>query len=222
MSDTPPTVVAAFDLDGTLTEGGSVFKWLKRMGGTARTWRVVFWHMFALSWGALRSGEAADRAKESLFIGVLHGRSADAVEQMSKEFAAEHLASKGRQHTLDRLRWHLAEGHWVVVVSASPEMYVSEVARELKAHGAIGTRLAVDPLGRLTGGYLGRNCRGDEKMRRLALWIEETHLGDTVDLYAYGNSRGDRRMLAGADFAFDAGKLGPFGALRRFDRLSTP
>ena len=38
-------------------------------------------------------------------------------------------------------------------------------------------------------------------------------------LYAYGNSRGDRRMLRGATFPFDVGRLGPLGALRLFPRL---
>ena len=30
-------VVAAFDLDGTLTEGGSVFGWLRKVAGTVWT-----------------------------------------------------------------------------------------------------------------------------------------------------------------------------------------
>jgi hypothetical protein len=39
-------------------------------------------------------------------------------------------------------------------------------------------------------------------------------------LWAYGNSDGDRRLLAGADVGVDAGRLGPVGALRSFARLS--
>ncbi|MGC2169063.1 MAG: haloacid dehalogenase-like hydrolase, partial [Acidimicrobiales bacterium] len=82
--------------------------------------------------------------------------------------------------------------------------------------GGLGTRLAVDARDRLTGSYLGMNCRGKEKMRRLAEWIEENYPGGAPVVYAYGNSRGDRRMLGTATFPFNVGRLGRFGALRRF------
>ncbi|MDE3221963.1 MAG: haloacid dehalogenase-like hydrolase, partial [Acidobacteriota bacterium] len=83
----------------------------------------------------------------------------------------------------------------------------------------IGTRLALDARGHLSGGYLGRNCRGSEKLRRLREWMEQRQYpGDPV-LYAYGNSRGDRRLLSAATFPFDVGKLGRLGALRTFPRL---
>jgi hypothetical protein len=39
-------------------------------------------------------------------------------------------------------------------------------------------------------------------------------------LWAYGNSEGDRRLLAGADVGVDAGRLGRVGALRSFVRLA--
>ena len=39
-------------------------------------------------------------------------------------------------------------------------------------------------------------------------------------LWAYGNSRGDLRLLNAADHGVDAGKLGPLGRLRRFPRLA--
>jgi phosphatidylglycerophosphatase C len=221
MSDDTAALVAAFDLDGTLTEGGSVLKWLRFVGGNASTWSQVARRTIPLSWGALRSGDAADRAKEALLRAVLHGRDADEVDEMSKSFATRHLERHGRAQYLDRLQWHVSQGHRVVVVSASPSNYVNAVAELVGAESAIATRLAIDPLGRLTGGYLGKNCRGDEKQRRLAEWVG-VHVGEQCTLYAYGNSRGDRQMLESADFAFDAGKLGKLGAMRDFERLSTP
>ncbi|MEI8127711.1 MAG: HAD-IB family phosphatase, partial [Actinomycetota bacterium] len=107
----------------------------------------------------------------------------------------------------------------VVIVSASPEIYVQRVAEILGAHHAIGTRLAVNEKGQLGGGYDGANCRGAEKFRRLHAWLKENDSVDgKVELYAYGNSRGDRRLLAAANHAYDCGKLGRFGALRKFER----
>jgi hypothetical protein len=44
--------------------------------------------------------------------------------------------------------------------------------------------------------------------------------GEQPELWAYGNSRGDLRLLNAADHGVDAGLLGPLGRLRRFPRLS--
>lgn len=221
MSD-PSRVVAAFDLDGTLTDGGSVFRWLRYVTGGARTYAAATRLAGPIAWGALASGPAADRAKERLFSHLLAGLGADLVALKSVEFARTHVADRVRPACLERLHWHQGQGHHVVVVSASPELYVAEIGRLLGAEGTVATRLAVDPLGRLTGGYLGRNCRGEEKLRRLETFIERLELGGPAEIYAYGNSRGDRRMLAAADHGFDAGRLGPLGALRAYPRLSTP
>jgi phosphatidylglycerophosphatase C len=96
---------------------------------------------------------------------------------------------------------------------------VEVVAEALGAKGAIGTRLAVDARGKLTGSYLGQNCRGTEKMRRLSEWISEQDYSGEPVIYAYGNSRGDRRLLGGATHPFDVGRLGVVGALRKYPRL---
>jgi HAD superfamily hydrolase (TIGR01490 family) len=212
-------VVAAFDLDGSLTEGGSVWRWLRYLAGTGAVLRAAIPLSIPLMIGALRSGQWADHAKERLFGTLLIGRDVDEVLDESRTFALAHLERRGRAKVLDRLAWHKGEGHDVVVVSASPQIYVDVIAEALGAQGAIGTRLAVDPLNQLTGSFLGRNCRGSEKMRRLNEWIEQRHYDELPIIYAYGNSRGDRRLLKGATHPYDVGKLGRFGSLRRYPRL---
>jgi len=201
-------VVAAFDLDGSLTEGGSVWRWLRYLAGTGAVLRAAIPLSIPLMIGALRSGQWADHAKERLFGTLLIGRDIDEVLDESRTFALAHLERRGRAKVLDRLAWHKGEGHDVVVVSASPQIYVDVIAEALGAQGAIGTRLAVDPLNQLTGSFLGRNCRGSEKMRRLNEWIEQRHYDEPPIIYAYGNSRGDRRLLKGATHPYDVGKLG--------------
>lgn len=221
VTDSPVPVVAAFDLDGTLTEGGSVFLWLRRLAGTGRAYRAALRLLVPLTVGALRSSQWADSAKERLFHALLAGRDLDQVTEVSRAFAVEHLEHEGRAGVIERLEWHRSKGHAVVIVSASPQIYVDVVGEVLRANGALGTRLAVDPRGNLTGSYLGKNCRGREKMRRLTEWIEARGYPVEPVIYAYGNSRGDRRLLAGATHAYNAGKLGRLGSLRRFPGVKT-
>jgi phosphatidylglycerophosphatase C len=216
---TPSPIVAAFDLDGTLSDGGSVFGWLRYVCGRRATYLAAVSLAMPLLVGAVRSGPWADRAKERLFRRLLNGRDAHDVREVSRAFAIAHFEEHGRDWVIERLNWHLRQGHGVVIVSASPELYVGVVAEMLNADGALGTRLAVDPRGKLSGSYLGRNCRGREKLRRLSEWLADRYPDSAPTLYAYGNSRGDRRMLRGAAYPYDVGRLGVFGALRNFPRL---
>ncbi len=221
MDSNPQPVVAAFDLDGTLTEGGSVFPWLKSVAGRGRTWRAAMSLALPLTIGALRSSRWADNAKERLFVKLLAGLDEQFVIAHSRTFAREHLEHEGRALLLARLDWHRQQGHDIVIVSASPQLYVDAMTEDLHADGGLGTRLALDPRSRLTGGYLGKNCRGTEKLRRLDEWIAQRHYPAPPVVFAYGNSRGDRRMLSGATHPFNVGKLGLLGSLRQFPRLKT-
>lgn len=219
MNESESPVVAAFDLDGTLTQGGSVYHWLRYLAGNAPVYRATLSLIVPLSVGAIRSGHWADDAKERLFYKILVGRDLDEVRETSRTFALEHLAHKGRAKILERLEWHRERGHDIVIVSASPQLYVDVMVEATQAKAGMGTRLAVDARSKLTGSYLGKNCRGTEKMRRLSEWIDEQHYPLAPVIYAYGNSRGDRRLLRGATYPFDVGRLGAFGALRKYPRL---
>ena len=88
-------------------------------------------------------------------------------------------------------------------------------AELLGADAALATRLAVS--GHLvTGRYDGKNCRGAEKYARLASWLgrgPRRHRPNAPMLWAYGNSRGDLRLLQAADHGVDAGRLGRYGRL---------
>jgi len=218
--------VAAFDFDGTLTDSGSVFPFLVSLRGVWPVLRAITRLSPALLHAAVAGGVAADQVKEKLFMRLLGGLPVDEVDRRSASFAHRHLQRHLRDDTRRRLEWHRRQGHHTVIVSASPECYVSPAGEELGVDGVVATRLAVGGGGLLTGGYEGKNCRGAEKYARLVGHLRATGLlagngGEQPVLWAYGNSRGDLRLLNAADHAVDAGRLGPLGRLRRFPRLAS-
>jgi len=210
--------VAAFDFDGTLTNGGSVFDFLAVVSGRQAVLRATAALAPRLAHAALVGGTVADTTKEALFVRVLGGVDADFLDQVGAEFAVDHLAAHIRPDVRRRLDWHRGRGDKVVVVSASLDAYIRVAAERLAADGSIATRLEVDGNGRLTGRYEGGNCRGEEKIRRLRLWMADAGL-EGARLWAYGNSRGDLRMLRSADTGVDVGRLGRLGRLRDFNGL---
>lgn len=212
--------VAAFDFDGTLTVGGSVVPFLVRLRGVWPVLAALLVDLPQLVRAAIVGGQASDEAKEHLFMRLLSGVPVAEVERVGAQFAESHLRRRLRHDTRDRLEWHRKQGHLVVVVSASPECYVRPAAALLGADAALATRLAVGG-DLLTGRYEGKNCRGSEKYARVMAWVRAQGIGPAQPvLWAYGNSRGDKRLLEAADYGVDAGRLGRFGRLRRHPSLS--
>jgi phosphatidylglycerophosphatase C len=184
--------IAAFDFDGTLTVRDSFMAFL--------IWRTP---LVRLAAAFLRLAPAAaaylihrDRGRlKAAGVRILIGR----MPRTELQSQAEAFASAVYEKLLRpdaRAAWarHRAEGLKLVIVTASPEDMVAPFARRLGADALIGTRLAVDAEGRLTGALDGANCRGPEKLRRL-----HEAFGPGVNLaFAYGDTDGDREMLAAA------------------------
>lgn len=192
------TRIAAFDLDGTLTTRDCVVPFLRQVAGTPRLVAGVAAHPIDASRALVRRDRDAFKALAS--HAAFAGRALGDVEPRAAEFAAMVQANWMRSDTVRSLDAHLQAGDQVVIVSASYAIYVEPLAVLLGAHQALATRLAVGADGRLTGELDGPNCRGPEKIRRLHDWLDTTHGGRAmVDLIAYGDSPGDRELLADAD-----------------------
>jgi phosphatidylglycerophosphatase C len=209
--------VAAFDFDGTLTDGGSVFKFLSAVVGSRTASSAAASLSPRLAHAALVGGSVADTTKERLFERTLAGVTVERLEQVAADFAPAHLERHLRPEVLERLDWHRRRGDRVVIVSASLDVYVQIAGTLVGVDGVVATRLA-DEGGTLTGRYEGANCRGEEKVRRLGSWVDRSP-GAGGTLWAYGNSRGDLRMLRAADIGVNVGRLGRFGRLREFAGL---
>jgi HAD superfamily phosphoserine phosphatase-like hydrolase len=202
-----------------------VFPFLVSLRGLLPVVRAVARYSPGLLRAAVVGGTAADEIKEKVFHRLIGGLAVGEVERRSALFARRHLARHLRGDVARRLEWHRRQGHYTVIVSASPECYVSPAGAELGVDGVVATRLAVGGGGLLTGGYEGKNCRGAEKYARLIVHLRAAGLlsgtaGGQPVLWAYGNSRGDLRLLNAADHGVDAGKLGSIGRLRQFPRLA--
>jgi phosphatidylglycerophosphatase C len=188
-------VVAAFDVDGTLTVRDCVFPFLLRVG------RGRFLARLAVRLPAIiRLAATRDRnGLKELFVSAgLGGRDVESVDSLGNEFAATVASGWMRPDVSRRLRWHQDEGHVVVLVSASLSPYLLPLGELLEVDAVLCTELEQES-GVYTGALRGRNCRGDEKVNRLREWAAEAGLpGDDWLQYAYGDSAGDAALLQAA------------------------
>lgn len=186
-----PPPVAAFDVDGTLTWTDSFVLFLRFVAGDAqfgaRMARLAPAFM-AHKAGALSRGAIKGRVVAAFFTGMEVAR----YHELCALFAASAYPLIGREDALERLRSHAGAGDTVAFVSASLEDYLAPWAAALGVEAVLATGLdSAD--GRLTGRLRGRNCWGPEKLSRVRAAWPAARLAA-----AYGDSRGDREMLAAA------------------------
>jgi len=191
-------VVAAFDFDGTLTQRDTMFPFLLHVAGWGAFVRQVSLLAPTLAGyglGIVRN----DIAKERVFTRFLSGMDLIELQRKAEQFSVQKLPGLLRAEAMQRLAWHKKQGHRCVVISASLELYVRPWALATGFDDVLATRLETQEQNRITGKLSGENCFGSEKVRRL-----EVLLGPRSDytLYAYGDSRGDRELLSGADHAY--------------------
>jgi phosphatidylglycerophosphatase C len=196
----PPTV-ATFDFDGTLSTRDCVVPFLRRAVGTLRLSTRLMAPRRRLLQAALRRDR--DTMKAQAASAAFAGRPVAEIGELGRQFAAFVEANWLRQDTLGELRAHLDRGDRVAIVSASLEPYLGPLGRSIGVDAVLCTRLEVGAGGLLTGGLLGANCRGEEKLRRIDAWLAADGLTRTdVQLVAYGDSAGDLAMLRAANTAF--------------------
>lgn len=123
------------------------------------------------------------------------------LERHGEVFARDVLPGTLRPEAMARIAWHRARGDRVVVVSGGLDVYLRPW---VQAHGLelLCSSLARRD-GRLTGGYHGRQCVGEEKARRVRA---HCRLSDYSRVFAYGDTPEDRELLALADAPHYRGK----------------
>ena len=195
----PVRCVAVFDLDGTLTWADTLLPYLlgyvaRRPGRCLRLWQVP-----AALVGYLAGHRDRGRLKSRLIRAVMGGEPRTRVEAWSDAYvAALQRRHSFRQAALAMLESHRAAGDHLILLSASPDLYVPRIGRLLGFERTICTEVEWRSDDRLDGALLTPNRRGEEKSKCLAV-LRTQYPGTPV--VAYGNSGSDLAHLCRADRA---------------------
>lgn len=186
---------AFFDFDGTLIRGDSFGLFARfAVGQTAFLKALILSSAWIIGWklGIISNS----RAKEYLFGELFKGMPYADFQRYGEAFSKV-IESRIKPDTVRRLREHVANGDTVVIVTASMSEWIAPWAKGYGVDTLLTTAPEVDPAtGRLTGRFLGANCHGAEKARRIT---ERFGSLKDAEVWAYGDSAGDDAMLALAD-----------------------
>ena len=182
--------LAVFDFDGTLTYNDSFLKFIRYYhgkpsfyGGMIRMlpWLLAYKLKLYPNW----------KAKEKVLTHFFGSHPEADFRKKGDAFAREIIPSMLRPKAREALQKHMEAGDRVVVVSASGEYWLKAWCDELGIE-LLGSRLEGRG-GKLSGKLMGKNCYGPEKVDRLR---KHLNLEDYEEIYVYGDSRGDRELLA--------------------------
>ncbi|QGZ63858.1 HAD family hydrolase [Paraburkholderia acidisoli] len=200
-------VVAAFDFDGTITTTDSFRAFMLDTAGPAR---FVMAALRCLPWliGIKPGWSQRGPTKARFLYAALGAVRRETLEAAAQRFVDEKLPALLRPEMLARVQEHRALGHEVVLVSASPSIYLRKWALTVGIDTVLASELAWRD-GVYAGHLAGQNCWGPEKVARLRAWWGANA---PATLYAYGDSRGDREMAELAQHAWIRGQA-PLPAL---------
>ena len=197
--------VAAFDFDGTLTRRDTLLPFLARGLGWP-TFLLALLHCAPWLAGYALRRVRNDVAKQRLMLATLKGKTTLQMQDWTTRWLTHDFPGQLREQALARLAWHQAQGHCCVMVSASPDIYLEQVARQMGFDGLICTAMQIEN-GKLTGRMATPNCHGAQKVLRLQSWLAARFSAvEDLELYAYGDTPGDKPMLRMASHAWYRGK----------------
>lgn len=179
--------LAVFDLDGTITRHDTLIQFV--LGYLkSRPWRL-FGFVMALPAVLRYVLRRSDRGelKGAVIHHTLGGSTRAELDAWTARFVPRLLQRGVFRTALARIAEHRRNGDVLVLMSASPDLYVPAIARELGFTDVTctGVRWNGD---RLDGRLTTANCRAEEKVRRFNQ-IRARHAG--IPSAAYGNADSD-------------------------------
>ncbi len=182
--------IIATDFDGTLTSADTLLRFIRHTRGICPLLAVFALYSPLLVLMKLRL-YSNEKIKQKIFSHFFRGMSLDEFNTLCRDYAASDRQIL-RTGGMEMINWAKAEGHEVVIVSASMENWVQPFFPDVKV---IGTQIETRD-GLLTGRFSSPNCYGREKVKRLLTVYPDRN---NYRLIAYGDSGGDKALLAFAD-----------------------
>ncbi len=188
--------IAFFDFDGTITSKDTLLEFIQYSKG-----KLLFYigllinspWILAFKLRLISNHQAKQRILRYFF-----GRTNAAQFQLVCDgFVSSILPHLVRWKAIKEIRLHQDLGSEIVVVTASAENWIKKWSDSTGLQ-LLATRLE-QKANTLTGKIDGRNCSGREKVRRIR---EKYDLSTYDEIYVYGDSSGDKHMLALATVRF--------------------
>ena len=188
--------LALFDFDGTVSHKDSFLEFIKFTHGRARFFAgflllspvIVLFKLGLLpNW----------RTKQIAFSFFYKGMEEQWFLEKAGLFSKSEIAKIVRPTAMKSINKHKVNGDRIIIVSATFEPLLCDFCKENDIE-LLATKVEIKN-GKVTGKLGSPNCYGPEKVVRIEAHLQ---LADFHQIIAYGDSRGDKEMLALANEGF--------------------
>lgn len=180
--------LALFDFDGSMIAGDSIIPFLRyairsgRLSALDLPMQLI--NALLGLWGLKAADEAKSRALR--FLGSMDA--AD-ITPFCLRFCQDELMPGLYPKALDRLEQHRREGLRLLLISASPDIYLRHMGPLMGFDAVLASPTNEQ-------GQVISNTRGEQKPLRLQAWLKEQGLAaDYAASYAYGDSASDLPLM---------------------------
>lgn len=181
-----------FDFDGTLTYKDTMFMYLKFYNPSKFYFQFIK-HIPLFVLLKLKLADA-EKVKKSFITSILKGESRTKIEKKSQSFFEKYQDEIFRVNALEFINNIDRTQTESYIVSASLDIWVKPFAEKLEMK-LLSTR-AEFKNDIFTGNFIGKNCNGPEKVKRIIETVNERKFDKII---AFGDTSGDREMLSWAD-----------------------
>lgn len=189
-------VIVFFDFDGTITKNDTLLDFVKFSVGIRKYFIGLL--LLAPILIAFKLKLIPNHiAKEKFISYFFKGFNAERFKKIANQYSLEKIDLIVNNQAMEKIKWHQKRGHKIVVVSASMECWLKAWCDKYQLD-LIATQLEIKN-NNLTGRFKTKNCHGKEKVNRIK---EKYDISAYDQIYAYGDSRGDKEMLELAHKAY--------------------
>ena len=181
-----------FDFDGTLTYKDTMFLYLK-FYNSMKFYVQFVKHIPLFVLLKLKLADA-EKVKKSFISSILKGESRTKIEKKSQSFFEKYQDEIFRVNALEFINNIDRTQTESYIVSASLDIWVKPFAEKLEMK-LLSTR-AEFKNDIFTGNFIGKNCNGPEKVKRIIETVNERKFDKII---AFGDTSGDREKLSWAD-----------------------
>lgn len=183
-------IVAFFDFDGTITKKDSFLDFVVFTKGKHNMFKGIVFHFFSVL-GYKLGWVSGHKLKEKLLTYYYKDYSEETFTRLGEQYSRNQMNKIIHPKAMQRIMWHKEQGHEIAVVTASLSQWVKPWCDTLNIK-CIATEIDLAN-NYVTGKLKGNNCIGAEKVVRIK---NEFNINDLEHIYAYGNSKGDKELLA--------------------------
>lgn len=208
--------IAIYDLDKTITRRPTFTHFLLFYARRKAPYRLVAVPIWIIALLGYRMGLYGRKPLKQFGIAIFIGRKIcpAAMARIASDFADRVLAYNIQPGAHPSIADDKSKSRRLVLATAAPEFYASEIAARLGVGDIIATRHKMTSEGFISHEIDGENCYGLEKLKMVKKWLDDQQLiRDECIIWAYSDHPSDAPLLDWADTPF---LINPSKKLKKF------